>query len=544
MKADNKSRRRQRLWRGLTTLTASVLALAVAGSSIVNGFRTDIDKFLGTTSTRVVTEDAEVSDIYTYSSDYSSTTELVKAIADVGERMSEEGTVLLKNNGALPLSADEKGKISLLGFSSYNPCVGGVMGSSLTPAMGTEADTVDFVGALTAKGFTYNPTLADMYNALLPTYQTEVQSWGGTITYNTITAPANSDGSVFTSKEPSQSALDGANGGWKDSMNDYNVMIVTIARAGSENANYTPGQAGVDPAQNLNQTDPLGLSDDERQLIQAAIDQKAANGGKVIVLLNNASAMEVQELQDNEGIDAMLQIGLPGGYGFYGVCDILDGTVNPSGHLSDTYAVQNSLSPAAQNYGFLMWANAQPEANINSAIVEAEGIYTGYRYYETRYADTVLGQGNADSEVGSTGGAWTYENEVTYPFGYGLSYTTFRYDRLTVDKGTFGPADVLTVSVDVTNSGTVAGGEPVLLFASDLVATSTPDNRRLRAFDKVFLQPGETKTVTFCLPASDLAFVGADGHWVLEAGDFRLQAGNQTLLVTCSETRRWDTPNI
>ena len=90
----------------------------------------------------------------------------------------------------------------------------------------------------------------------------------------------------------------------------------------------------------------------------------------------------------------------------------------------------------------------------------------------------------------------------------------------------------------------MAGKEPVLLFASDLVATSTPDNRRLRAFDKVELKPGETKTVTFRLPASDLAFVGADGHWVLEAGEFRLQAGNQTLMLTCNETHRWDTPSI
>ena len=539
MKTDNKSRRRQRLWRGLTTLTASVLALAVAGSSIVNGFRTDIDKFLGTSSSRVVTEDADPADIYTYASDYSSTTELVNAIADVGERMSEEGTVLLKNNGALPLTANEKGKISLLGFSSYNPCVGGVMGSSLTPAIGTEADTVDFVGALAARGFTINSTLADMYAALLPTYQTEVQSWGGTITYSTITAPANSDGSVFTSKEPSQSALDGANGGWKDSMNDYNVMIVTIARAGSENANYTPGQAGVDPSQNLNQTDPLGLSDDERDLIQAAIDQKASNGGKVIVLLNNASAMEVQELQDNEGIDAMLQIGLPGGYGFYGVCDILDGTVNPSGHLSDTYAVKNELSPAAQNYGFLMWANAQPDRNINSAIVEAEGIYTGYKYYETRYADTVLGQGNADAEVGSTGGAWNYENEVTYPFGYGLSYTTFeqKIDSVNVDLA----AKTATATVTVTNTGSVPGKDAVQLY----VSVPYTDYDRENGVEKSAIQlldfaktgeiaPGASETVTI---TADLTYMaswdskapnaaGTAGNYILDPGTYYFSVGN------------------
>ena len=539
MKTGNKSRGKQRLWRGLTTLTASVLALAVAGSSIVNGFRTDIDKFLGTTSSKVVTEDAEISDIYTYSSDYASTTELVNAIADVSERMSEEGTVLLKNNGALPLSADEKGKISLLGFSSYHPCVGGVMGSSLTPAMGTQADTVDFVGALTARGFTYNTTLADMYASLLPTYQTEVQSWGGAITYDTITAPANSDGSVFTSKEPSQSALDGAGAGWKDSMNDYNVMIVTIARAGSENANYTPGQAGVDPAQSLNQTDPLGLSDDERDLIQAAIDQKAANGGKVIVLLNNASAMEIQELKDNEGIDAMLQIGLPGGYGFYGVCDILDGTVSPSGHLSDTYAVKNSLSPAAQNYGFLMWANAQPDKNINAAIVEAEGIYTGYKYYETRYADTVLGQGNADAEVGSTGGAWNYDNEVTYPFGYGLSYTTFTQtiDSVSVDLS----SRTATATVTVTNTGDVPGKDAVQLY----VSVPYTDYDKEHAVEKSAIQlldfaktgeiaPGASETVTI---TADLTYMaswdstasnaaGTTGNYILDAGTYYFTVGN------------------
>ena len=415
----------QRIWRGLTSLCACITAVALVGTTIVGGFRTDIDKFLGTSSTKVITENADPSEIYTYTSDYSSTTELVQAIADVAERMSEEGTVLLKNNGALPLSADEKGHLSLLGFSSYHPVMGGIMGSSLTPNTGTDADTVDFVGALKARGFTYNPDLETLYASLESSFVTEVASWGGTIAYNTITAPANSEGSFFTSKEPSQAAMNGANAGWKDTLNSYNVMIVTLARAGSENANYTPGTAGVDPSQNLNQTDPLGLSDDERDLIQAAIDAKAANGGKVIVLLNNASTMEIQELVDNEGIDAMLQIGLPGGYGFYGICDILDGTVNPSGHLSDTYVVDNEMSPAAQNYGFLTWANAQPELNINSAIVEAEGIYTGYKYYETRYADAVMGQGNAGSSVGSISGGWNYANEVTYPFGYGLSYTTF-----------------------------------------------------------------------------------------------------------------------
>ncbi len=533
---NDKRRASQRLWRGLTALTAAITAFALAGTSIVNGFRTDIDKFLGTTSSKVVTEEVDPSEVYTYSSDYANTTELVNAIADVGERMSEEGTVLLKNNGALPLTAEEKGRLSLLGFSSYNPVMGGIMGSSLTPASGTDADTVNFVQALSARGFAYNPTLESLYGALASSYTTEVESWGGTITYTTITAPANSDGSFFTSKEPSQAAMDGADGGWKDSLNQYNVMIVTIARAGSENANYTPGTAGVDPSQSLNQTDPLGLSDDERALIQSAIDAKSANGGKVIVLLNNASAMEIQELADNEGIDAMLQIGLPGGYGFYGVCDILDGTVNPSGHLSDTYAVKNALSPAAQNYGFLWWANAQPDKNINSAIVEAEGIYTGYKYYETRYADAVLGQGGADSEVGSTGGAWSYANEVTYPFGYGLSYTTFqqKLDSVSVDLS----AKTATASVTVTNTGAVAGKDAVQLYVSvpytdyDREHLVEKAGVQLLDFGKTdVIEPGASQTVEIVadlqyMASWDSTAAGGMGSYILDAGDYCFTVGN------------------
>ena len=528
----------QRLWRGLTSLCASITALALVGTNIVNGFRTDIDKFLGTSSIKVITEGGNVGEVYTYSSDYANTTELVKAIADVAERMSEEGTVLLKNNGALPLSNAEKSKISLLGFSSYHPVVGGDMGSSMTPNVGTAADTVDFVGALKARGFSYNSTLEEIYAALESSYATEVVTWFGTSSYLHITAPANSNGSFFTSKEPSQAAMSGVNAGWKDTLNNYNVMIVTLARAGSENANYTPGAAGVDPSQRLNQTDPLGLSNDERDLIQAAIDAKGSNG-KVIVLLNNSSAMEIQELADNDGIDAILQIGLPGGYGFYGVCDILDGTVNPSGHLSDTYAVDNELSPAAQNYGFLMWANAQPELNINSAIVEAEGIYTGYKYYETRYADTVMGQGNANSTVGSTGGAWTYANEVTYPFGYGLSYTTFtqKLDSISIDL----KAQTVTAKVTVTNTGSVAGKDAVQLYVS--VPYTDYDKQhgvekagiQLLDYEKTgVIEPKASEQVTL---TADLLYMaswdstasnaaGTTGNYILDAGTYYFSVGD------------------
>ena len=534
----SKKKSGRRVWRGVTTATASLLALSVCASTVVDGFRTDIDKFLGTKSTKLVTENSDGTDLYTFKSDYTSTTDLLHGIQDVGERMSEEGSVLLKNNGALPLTQDETQKITLLGFSSYYPVQGGDMGSSLVENTGTDADTVDMVAAFKAKGFGLNQTVADMYEALQPTFKSEVQSWGGTIEYNHITAPSTTG--VFSSKEPSQAALDGQNAAWKDSMNDNNVMIVTIARAASENGSYNPGTAGVDPTQNLNQTDPLGLSDDERDLIQAAVDAKASNGGKVIVLLNNASAMEVQEIQDNDGVDAILQVGLPGGYGFYGVADILSGAVSPSGHLTDTYAVKNANSPAAQNFGDLQWTNANPDIKMNDAIVEAENIYIGYKYYETRYFDTVMNQGNASSTVGSsTGSAWNYDDEVTYPFGYGLSYTTFTQtlDDLHVDLEN----ETVTAKVTVTNTGSVAGKDVVQLYVSlpytDYDKEHGVEKAAVQLLDygkTAELAPGASETVTITADMQNMASwdstadnaAGTKGCYILDAGDYYFTIGN------------------
>lgn len=534
----SKKKSGRRVWRGVTTATASLLALSVCASTVVDGFRTDIDKFLGTKSTKLVTENSDGTDLYTFKSDYTSTTELLHGIQDVGERMSEEGSVLLKNNGALPLTQDETQKITLLGFSSYYPVQGGDMGSGYIANTGTDADTVDMVGAFKAKGFGLNQTVSDMYEALKPTYKSEVQSWGGTVEYNHITAPSTTG--VFSSKEPSQAALDGQNATWKDSMNDNNVMIVTIARSASENGSYNPGTAGVDPTQNLNQTDPLGLSDDERDLINAAVTAKAANGGKVIVLLNNASAMEVQEIEDNVGVDAILQVGLPGGYGFYGVADILSGAVSPSGHLTDTYAVKNANSPAAQNFGDLQWTNANPDINMNDAVVEAENIYIGYKYYETRYFDTVMGQGNAASTVGSsTGSAWNYDDEVTYPFGYGLSYTTFEQtlDNLNVDLEN----ETVTANVTVKNTGSVAGKDVVQLYVSlpytDYDKEHGVEKAAIQLLDygkTAELAPGASETVTITADMQNMASwdstadnaVGTKGCYILDAGDYWFTIGN------------------
>ena len=301
-----------------------------------------------------------------------------------------------------------------------------------------------------------------------------------------------------------------------------------------------PGEAGVDPEQNLNQSDPLGLSDTERQIINAAVDAKAENGGKVIVLLNNASAMEIEEIKDNTGVDAILEIGLPGGYGFYGVADVLSGAANPSGHLSDTYAVDNSASPAAQNYGNYSWTNPDSAYSINSEVVYAESIYAGYKYYETRYADVVMGQGNADDTVGSsTGGAWSYDEEVSYPFGYGLSYTTFSQ---TLDSLEVNLEDrTVTAQVTVTNTGDVAGKDVVQLYVSvpytDYDRANLVEKSEVQLLDygkTEELQPGESVTLTLTADAQDMASwdstcaneAGTTGNYILDAGDYYFTIGN------------------
>lgn len=529
---------RKNIWRGMTTLTASLLTVSVATGPVVDSYRTDIDKFLGTKSSAMVTDSTD-EDLYTYKSDYSSTTELLESIEDLGERMSEEGTVLLKNeNNALPLSKDETQKLSLLGFSSYYPVQGGDMGSSLTENEGTDADTVDFVEALAAKGFSINEDLQNLYKSLESEFKTEVNMWGNIVEYYHITAPA-TDG-VFASEEPSQETMDSVDSQWKESMDDYNVMLVTIGRSSTENGTYLPGVDGVDASQDLNQTDPLGLSDDERDLINAAVEAKESNGGKVIVMLNNANAMEIDEIKNNDGVDAILEVGLPGGYGFYGVADILSGEANPSGHLTDTYAVTNANSPAAQNFGNYEWINADPTVNINAEEVEAEGIYTGYKYYETRYADTVLGQGNADATVGSsTGKAWDYDNEVSYPFGYGLSYTTFEQTLKSVDVDL--ENRTVTAEVEVKNTGDVAGKDVVQLYTSVPYTDYDIENKveksavQLLDYEKTdMIEPGESQTVTITADAQDMASwdstcdneAGTTGNWILDNGTYYFTVGN------------------
>lgn len=200
--------------------------------------------------------------------------------------------------------------------------------------------------------------------------------------------------------------------------------------------------------------------------------------------------------------DAIVDIMLPGNYGGDALANILCGEVNFSGRLPITYPKHSA------------------------------GLIT-YDFKKGELTQTMAGAYNYDAKV-----------DVQWPFGFGLSYTTFAYSNLRVNKDKFKAGDTLEFTVDVTNTGKMAGKESVLLYSSDIVASTSPDIKRLRQFDKIELKPGETKTVKLVVPANDLAFVNYNEQWTLEKGDFRIQVGDQTITVTATETKVWDTPNV
>ena len=263
-----------------------------------------------------------------------------------------------------------------------------------------------------------------------------------------------------------------------------NNADVIIACIGENSYCETPG----------NLTD-LTLSANQRNLVKAL----AATGKPIVLILNQGRPRIVNDIVPLA--KAVVNIMLPGNYGGDALANLLAGDVNFSGKMPFTYPkLINSL--ATYDY--------KPCENIGQ----------------------MAGNYNYDSVM-----------DVQWQFGFGLSYSTYQYDNLRADKSSFNPDEELTVTVDVTNTGGREGKESVLLYSSDLVASSTPDNIRLRDFEKISLKPGETKTVTFILKANDLAFVGYAGKWRLEKGDFKLSCGNQQTTITCTQTKVWDTPN-
>lgn len=239
----------------------------------------------------------------------------------------------------------------------------------------------------------------------------------------------------------------------------------------------------------------LTLSENQRNLVKSL----ATTGKPIVLILNQGRPRIINDIEPLA--KAVVNIMLPSNYGGDALANLLAGDANFSGKMPFTYPrFINGLS----NYDY------KPCENI-----------------------------------GEMAGNYNYDSVMAFqwPFGFGLSYTTYAYSNLKVDKTTFNAEDELTFSVEVTNTGKVAGKESVLLFSKDMVASSTPDNIRLRNFEKISLKPGETQTVVMKIKGSDLAFVSYDGKWRLEKGDFKMNCGNQWIDISCNETKIWDTPN-
>lgn len=527
----------KKMARGLTAVFATVTAIGIGCTTLLIQWEPLVNQTLGITSGNTVEGgDSSIDTLYYKSSfgDISAlyksnpTEEEKKALAETqakllaAEKMfavreQEEGSVLLKNemvNGApaLPLQTGER-KVTLFGNASGNPLY-----RSSSAGAGPETErTISYAKALRDAGFSINEAVQSALENSGVSRERSEQNGKASIGE----VPA----SFYTEYE-----------GTFDSYNDA-AIVMFVRTAGEGKDMNTTDKDGIGQ---------LKLHQEEKDLLQMI--HNYGKFKKTIVLIGGGYPMELGWLDQEEyGVDAAMWIGEPGMFGFEGVANLLVGKANPSGRLVDTYAANSFSAPAMQNFGDISFTN-------NSSykyVVEAEGIYIGYKYYETRYEDLILKTGNADSTKGSMSGkAWNYADEVVYPFGYGLSYTSFSQ---TLGEVTYNEATgVYSVPVTVKNIGNVAGKYAVQIYAQtpyDKNVAESP-SIRLVGFNKTFgttssneketesldsreagvLQPGEEEIVTvevdkyFLTSYSETARDGKGGY-VLPAGDYYLTVG-------------------
>ena len=451
-----------------------------------------------------------------YKGDYATEADRIAAGNQLCYEVEAEGAALLLNKGILPLAGGAK--VSTLSTNSINLTYGGT-GSGNVDA--SKADNLK--AALEKSGLAVNATLWDWYNG------EEAQK----IIKEMTKAAGASEGesAVLAGQAPIlEIDIDKYPEDVKNSIATYgDAVIITFSRVGGEGYDCSfPGYEGQKNAQNY-----LELDANERKLLAYAEELK--NAGKIkgiVVLINTSNALEVDFLNEYD-IDACLWVGGLGISGTNAVTDILAGKVNPSGSLVDTYCYDNFTSPAMQNFiaqtyvGFDKDNPKIPE-NASTYMVYQEGIYVGYKYYETHYADAVMDKGNAGDY------ATKYATEVAFPFGYGLSYTTFEYSNLKVEKGTneYGEA-CYNVTVTVTNTGAVAGKETVQVYLSSPYTQYDIDNKiekaavQLIGFGKTAeLEAGASQTITIVVDERDMAVYDAykAGTYILDEGTYYLIA--------------------
>ena len=514
------------LFRGLTSVFAVLFCLILVVTVYATGtYRSKVDEILGTNSGSV--ERSGDADDYRYQSDYENTTELVNAEKEFNERAEEEGAVLLKGT-AEDLKVGGDLNVTLFGIRSYaskmqyNSVIGGTANSNWT---------VGIKDALEDRGFSVNSTVYEYYRSLRNSYTTTSFTAVNEVPVSELASLSSSDYS-----------------GYQD------AAIIVLGRPASEGSTFLPGEDGISDASEFSESPTgniLGLSDDERDLVEYAED---LGFDKVIVLLNTSSTMEIEELKQDDGVDSILLMGHPSCYGTYGIADLLKGDALPSGHLPDTYAVNTAKSAAAQNYGSYGYSNYAGDS-YTTYVAESEDIYTGYKYYETRYYDTVFGNGNASTAskgetYNGTDTVWDYDNEVSYSFGYGVEASEFTEEITDYDIDFTGETKS-TVTVKVTNTGDTAAKHVVQLYVQSPYTTYDKENGieksavQLAAYGKtgeqyetdftktVLLAAGETEEITLTFNAKDISSYDSSyshdstqGAYLLEAGDYYFATGN------------------
>lgn len=493
-------------FRGLTCILSLLLAISIGLTSGMFSAEGHINRFLGIETTVLVPKAEGVgqassarypssfsADIAHYTAEEEDAKS--KAADEFIEWEIEESAVLLRNNNhALPLTKEEMGRVSLFGRATVDPYFKSQSGGG----EGGAGEHVDYLAALGERGFTVNETLLNAYRA----------DQSPKTTYEHL---GESPASVYTDDVLA-------------SFKDTEVAIVMFSRMAGESHDLLPEYKDSDGAI----IGMLELSANERDMM--TLVKKYKDSGcfkKIIVLLNTSNAMEVDWL-DTYGVDACMWIGGPGnGCGFRGVADLLTGASNPSGRLTDTYATSAMSAPAMMNFRDISYTNG------GNYVVYAEDIYVGYRYYETRYEDAVLGQGNAVSKAGvwASADGWNYADEVVYPFGYGLSYTTFtqKLDKVEETDGK------LLATVTVTNTGDTAGKAVIELYAQtpygDYEKTNLVEKSAIQlvAFDKTkLLAPGASETRQ--LEVDKYFLTAYDSHgakgYILSEGTYYLSLGD------------------
>ena len=521
------------LWKGLAATFGAIFILLVVLSATAAWPNAGmINSFLGVRTSKIVQkEGASQTDTAYFKSDYGDVNNLTmedyaKLLEDeykhaVAEQ--EEGSVLLKNNSdALPLKSSER-KVSLFGFASRYPFYKALSGGTWD---NNSSKLLTYEQAMKDAGFTINQTLFDSYTT------------GTAFSGGRGGDPADFGNTSYALGEKASGHYTAA---IKNTFSQFgDAAIVMFARVGGETRDLPKSE--TDNSNGNLGNSHLALTPNERALMQL-LKQEKDNGtfGKIIALINMGNAMELGWL-DEFAVDAALWIGGPAQRGFEGVANILTGTANPSGRLVNIYA-ENSLSaPAVKNAGSQRFNNA---AAVNSATKDAEsatvyslvyqeGIYIGYRYYETRYEDMIMNRWGANNAVGSVDGeAWNYAKEVVFPFGYGLSYTSFTQTLNSVST----TGDTVTANVTVKNTGSVKGKDVVQLYAQTPYGQYERENLveksaiQLAGFEKTKeLAPGADQTLTVTVDKYLLAsydYKSLKGYY-LSDGDYYFAIGNDS----------------